>query len=31
MALEKNVQQALGEIEKLDYIKQKTHIIRITE
>jgi len=30
-ALEKNVQQALREIEQLAYIKQKTHIIRITE
>jgi homoserine dehydrogenase len=30
-ALENNVQLALGEIEQLEYIKQKTHIIRITE
>jgi homoserine dehydrogenase len=30
-ALEKNVQQSVAEIEKLDSIKQKTHILRIIE
>ena len=30
-ALEKNMRGALMEIEKLDFIKRKTHLIRITE
>jgi homoserine dehydrogenase len=29
-AVEKNIKQALTEIEKMDFIKKKTHIIRIT-
>jgi homoserine dehydrogenase len=29
-AIEKNVRTALLEIEKLDFIKKKTHVIRIT-
>ena len=29
-AVEKNVQSALREIEKLEFVKKKTHVIRIT-
>jgi hypothetical protein len=29
-AVEKNVREALTEIETMDYIKKKTHVIRIT-
>jgi hypothetical protein len=29
-AVEKNVRDALAEIEKMDFVKKKTHVIRMT-